>query len=265
MAIPPLCRGTAGITTSTASRIDFPTGNVIIERMGKSDGYLEDLRQIMRDLAVSTQETQKSLQELAEAQQRTEKAQQRTEEAQQRTEEAQQRTEKGFEEMWTAVKETQKTVEKQAEALKEAGDNFNSKWGKFMEKLVEGNLIELLQEAGIDVQRLEERRKIKDKNKRVLAEYDLIVINGSEVVVVEVKTTLTKEKVGEFLEKLKKFKDICRYHREKKVYGAVAYLDQRGKAREEAIQRGLFVIEAPGENVEMATLVNPKEFVPKEF
>ena len=32
--------------------LDFPARNVIIERMGKSDGHL-DLRQIMRDLVVA--------------------------------------------------------------------------------------------------------------------------------------------------------------------------------------------------------------------
>ena len=135
-------------------------------------------------------------------------------------------------------------MRKQSESLKQADDNFNKKWGKFMEKLVEGNLVELLQKSGIDVQRVEERRKIKDKNNIILAEYDLIVINGDEVVVVEVKTTLTKQKVGEFVEKLKIFKNICPYHSDKKIYGAVAYLDQRGKAREESIKQGLFVIVA---------------------
>ena len=207
---------------------------------------LEDLKQIVRDLS-------KTQQELAE---QVSEAQRRTEEAQQRTEEAQQRTE-------AALKETQEAVKKQGENLDKASGNFNNKWGAFMEKLVKGNLIDLLQKQGIAVDAVTRKFEIWDKNK--LAEFDLLAVNGDEMVVVEVKTTLSSEKLVKFIHKLEKYKHRLPVDKRKKIYGAVAYLDSDGNAKEEAIKQGLFVIEAPRRDGEFATIANPEGFEPQRF
>ena len=50
-----------------------------------------------------------------------------------------------------------------------------------------------------------------------------------------------------------------------KVYGAVAYLSYDGESKEEAIREGLFIIEAPRRDGDFAKIINPENFVPKEF
>ena len=235
---------------------------------------LEDLKQIIKDLSEAQRQgevaRQRLAEEVSEAQRQGEvarqrlaeqvsEAQRRTEEAQQRTEEAQQRTEK-------ALKETQAVVREQSESLKRASGNFNNKWGAFMEKLVKGNLIDLLQKQGISVDVVIRKIEIWDKNnKDQLAEFDLLAVNGDEMVVVEVKTTLSSEKLAKFIHKLEKYKHRLPVDKRKKIYGAVAYLDSDGNAKEEAIKQGLFVIEAPRRDGEFATIANPEGFEPQRF
>ena len=251
-----------------------------VEKMAEKVS-LEGLKQIVRDLSETQRElaeqvseaqqrlteqmeksqkkTREILDEVAEAQKKTEEVQQRTEEAQQRTEEAQQRTEE-------SLKKTQAVVEKQSENLDTARGDFTRKWGSFMEKLVKGNLIDLLQRQGVAVDAVTQKFEIWDKNnKDKLAEFDLLAINGDEMVVVEVKTTLSDEKLAKFIRKLEKYKHRLPVEKRKKIYGAVAYLDYVQESKEKAIEEGLFVIEAPRRDGEFATIANPGGFHPRKF
>ena len=65
---------------------------------------------------------------------------------------------------------------------------FTSQWGKLIESLVDGDLIRLLNEKGILVERTIQR--IKGNHKGENYEFDIIAENADDVVIVEVKTTL---------------------------------------------------------------------------
>jgi len=91
-----------------------------------------------------------------------------------------------------------------------------------MESLVEGDIIKLLNERGIKVNDVSrEREKIFQGQ---CYEFDIIAMNNKEVVAVEVKTTMRKQDVDDFLKKLDKFKEIFSQHRKDIIYGAMAYL-----------------------------------------
>ena len=209
---------------------------------------LEELQQIIKDLGEAQKETAKSLQEFKRE---TKKAQQKVAEAQQKVAEAQQETEK---------------------ALKKAIGNFNDKWSQFMENLVREDLLNLMWEKNIDVHELHPNVEAmsRGKKKRIcLAEFDLLAVNGDELVVVETKTTLfTKDVVG-FVEKLKKFKSYFPLYRNHRVYGAVAFMGEsradKGKAAVRAEEEGLFVIKSPEGAPGMAILTNAEGFTPKIF
>ena len=90
--------------------------------------------------------------------------------------------------------------------------------------------------------------------RRVLGEYDLVVINGSEVMVVEVKRVLRAEEVRKFAEKdLAKFRErFPEIVGDRAVYGAVAFSleEENPKARKAAMsaaeKAGLLLIRAVG-------------------
>ena len=131
--------------------------------------------------------------------------------------------------------------------------------------MVEGKLVQIFQERGIDITETYPRSKGAWKKadghvKR--KECDIIVANGTEAVIVEVKTTLTPKDVRDFLETLQNFKRYFKRFKSEIIYGAVAYLAIESKADVLAEQEGLFLIRATGDS---ACLVNDESFKPKVF
>ena len=142
--------------------------------------------------------------------------------------------------------------------LKQLSDLFHGKWGVLIETLVRGDLIKLLNERGISAGHT--LTNLKKEHGKQKFEFDILAANGSEVVVVEVKTILNVKDVDYFLEKMSCFTDFVPEYRGKKVYGAVAYLKANQSSNINAESRGLFVIRALGNS---ASILNKKNFRPK--
>jgi hypothetical protein len=134
---------------------------------------------------------------------------------------------------------------------------FTGQWGKLVESLVEGNLVELLRARGIQVEATFTRAKRLLKGRET--EIDIIAQNGTELVAVEVKSTLAPEDVVRFVAKLRTFRRAFPEFRDKTLYGAVAYLRVDGDADRSAYRLGLFVIRATGNS---AVITNDAEFRP---
>ena len=203
------------------------------------------------------------LAELGEAQKKTEEARREGEkslrEAQQRTEEAQQRTEE-------AQQKTEKAIQKLTENLNKADGDFRNKWGQFLENLVKGDLIKILKKRNITVLRVQ-HRMVYYENEKEAGDFDLVAVNGREIVAIEVKSV---EKVKKFIGALKRFKEYFPEYKEKIVYGGVAYLcepenDMAESAAKFAKENGLFVIVSPGGESNVTTISNSEDFRPKAF
>ena len=144
-------------------------------------------------------------------------------------------------------------------------DIFESPWSRLVEYLFKGKLVKLLNERGIEVRQLSQRTECsytREDGRIQQKEFDIIAVNGDEVVAVEVKTTLTSDKVSYFVESLHDFKKYFKDHVHKSIYGAVAYLRSDSEAHVFAQRQGLFVIRATGDS---ASLINTKDFKPKAF
>ena len=137
---------------------------------------------------------------------------------------------------------------------------FTSQWGKLVEALVDGKVVEILNERQIKVEQTSQRCEGVYQGKT--QEIDILAINGEEIVAIEVKTTLRPEDVGVFEDKLKVLKLWMRHYADKKVYGAVAYIRADAGSAELAAKRGLFVIKAVGNS---ARLTNTLSFKPRTF
>ena len=144
--------------------------------------------------------------------------------------------------------------------IRKAEDLFTTQWGKLMESLVEGDLAALLQARGIAVEGTTQRTT-KRRNGDFF-EIDILASNGVELVLVEVKTTLRSEGVTHFLGKLSRFGQWFPEYRDRRVYGAVAYLQGSDSVTRYAERQGLFVIRATGSS---ASIVNAADFKPRVF
>ena len=166
-------------------------------------------------------------------------------------------------------KDTDRRMKETDRRLKKAEALFTTQWGKLMESLIEGDLIRLLQEKGIQVERTSNNETgrmnyidEKGKKRQEYCEIDIIAKNGLEIVPVEVKTTLGIRSVKKFLDVLKRFPQLFPEYKDKKIYGAVAYLRSQSEAHYFAEKQGLFVIRATGNS---SSIINQKKFKPKVF
>ena len=179
-------------------------------------------------------------------------------------------------EIWRLFKDTDRRMKENSlemkriqQSLKETRELFTGQWGALIESLVEGRLVKLLRDRGVDVdataQRLQGTLSYRDENGRECerrCEVDLIAQNGEDVVSVEVKTTLYQGDVRKFLKILEHFGDYFPSYRGKRLYGAMAFLRERGKSLSYGESEGLFMIKATGDS---AYIVNKDDFKPCLF
>ena len=166
------------------------------------------------------------------------------------------------------IKETDEQMKKTDERLDKMFGQYDDRWGSLIESLVEGKIVELLQSRGIEVINTfsratgfywTEENGVREQRHR---EIDIVAANGSEVVAVEVKTTLKKRHIKYFLNTLQDFRKYFRRYKTEAIYGAIAYLKSKKEITDFAEKEGLFVIRATGDS---ASLINKKDFKPKAF
>ena len=141
------------------------------------------------------------------------------------------------------------------EEMKRSVNALTTRWGRFVEELVEPAVVRLFQERGIDVKEKHPRASVKRQG--VAMEIDILVVDTTDVVLVECKSRLSKDDVDEFIEKLQKFKLAFPAYKNYQAYGAVAGIEINEGVDRYAYQKGLFVIRPSGDTVE---IVNDEKF-----
>jgi hypothetical protein len=165
-----------------------------------------------------------------------------------------------FEQVWLMFQETREQFKDTDKRIKELAALFTTQWGKLIESLVEGDLVKLLNEKGIQVESIIQRRKGHRNGQNF--EFDLIAINGEEMVIVEVKTILRPQDVTDFHEKLWKAKEFMPEYKDRIIYGGVAFIIAEAASDRMAEKQGFFVIKATGSS---SVIVNNAGFKPKAF
>ena len=222
----------------------------------------QQLKETDRQLKESKLETDQQLKESSQQLKETDRQLKESKlETDQRLKESKLETDRQLKETDRRMKETDRQMKENDLRLKELRELFTGQWGKLMETLVEGDLIKLLKEKEIAVEQTSQNLKGEWEGKKW--EIDILAINGEEVVVVEVKTTLTLSYVKNFIQKiLKNFTILNPLYKGKIIYGAVAYLKANQGSHTYAEKQGLFVIRAMGSS---ASIINKKGFRPKKF
>jgi len=174
--------------------------------------------------------------------------------------ESQKETDRRMQETDRRMQESGRRMDENNREIRRLNELFTSQWGKLIETLVDGDLLKLLGERGITVDYTFNNLK-RDYDGRTW-EIDILAANGTEVVVVEVKTTLKVRDVDHFLETLRHFHRLMPEYGGKLAYGAVAYLKADEGAAVYTEKQGLFVIRATGSS---ASITNREGFRPRVF
>ena len=124
-------------------------------------------------------------------------------------------------ELSESQRETDRRMQETDRRLRKTEELFNSQWGKLIEALVKGDLIALLNCRGIGASHRDQPGAHFGGR---TWEIDILAVNSSEVVAVEVKTTLKVRDVDHFLDTLRNFTELMPEYAGHVAYGAVAYL-----------------------------------------
>ncbi|WP_430013369.1 DUF3782 domain-containing protein [Microcystis ichthyoblabe FBCC-A1114] len=167
---------------------------------------------------------------------------------------SQQELSQSQQELSQAQKETDKQINRVSEQIGELGNRL----GEFVEWQVRPAVVRLFQERGIDVHEFHPGISVKRDNEGL--EIDLLVVNDTDAILVEVKSKLTQRDVDEHLQRLAKFKRLMPRFRDVKALGAVAAMIVPNEVASYGCRQGLFVLVQSGENV---IILNDAEFTPR--
>ncbi len=208
---------------------------------------------LLDNMATTADEVWRLLGELAEAQKETERLFQETDrrflETDRRSQEADQRLEA-----------TQRLIKQQNQHLNEQLGKLGNRLGEFVEWQVRPAVVRLFQERGIAVHEFHEGVSVQRGGEGI--EIDLLVVNTTDAVVVEVKSKLTEAHVNEHLERLNKFKRLMPRYADVRAMGAVAGMVVPDSVARYAYRQGLFVLAQSGDSV---VILNDGEFTPRSW
>jgi hypothetical protein len=178
--------------------------------------------------------------------------------------EAQKETERRFQETERLLKEqsreTERLLKEQSQRVDKQLGKLGNRLGEFVEWQIRPAAVRFFKERGLDVHEL--HSGVSAQRPEGGIEIDLLVVNSTEAVLIEVKSKLTQNDVDEHIERLEKFKRLIPTYRNHKALGAVAGMVVPKDIAIYAYRQGLFVIAQSGENV---VILNDAQFQPKAW
>jgi predicted nuclease of restriction endonuclease-like RecB superfamily len=181
-----------------------------------------------------------------------------------------------FKSVWAGLQELRQMQREYAEQRKqdaaewkESKEDFNRRlgaltnlFGDFTEAMLAPKLCEEFTEFGLDFSKASRNIEIKDTVNNISMEVDFLLENGDKAVLVEVKTKLTVERVNKHIERLEKMRRYADLRGDKRAFlGAVAGVIVTDEAKDYALDRGFYLIEPSGENLN----ITPPNGKPKEW
>ena len=150
-----------------------------------------------------------------------------------------------YEKLKAESQEAKRALDKQMEIFM---GQFNTRWGRVLEEVTKPAALKMFREIGIDIDHVFQESRHREENRQGM-EADVILVNTTAVVVVEVKTTLKIHDVDYFLQQMELFKDLFREFKDKTVYVAVAAIKFDGCSDIYAKKKGVFVLRCNGEAI----------------
>ena len=161
------------------------------------------------------------------------------------------------------MQETDRRMKKTERYLANLGKRFGdlgNRLGEFVEGMVRPGLVRLFRERGLELHQT--FRDMSARQGKEAAQIDLMAIDETVAVAVEVKSRLTVEAVDEHLRRMEKFRRLFPRFSDLRVLAAVAGMVIDDEAAAYAEEKGLFVI---GQSGDAAVLLNANEFQPQAW
>jgi hypothetical protein len=151
------------------------------------------------------------------------------------------------EQITSLQKETSEQLKCVGERLDKIGElvgNIGRNQGDVAEEFFYNSLAEDTHLGAIrfdDISKNEQKRRGKTEE-----EYDIVMTNGDAIGIVEVKYKAHQNDLQKLERKMRNFKKLFPVYERYKLYGAIASFHINKDAKNEALQRGFFVLERSG-------------------
>jgi hypothetical protein len=226
----------------------------------------EEVWALLREVLEAQKETDRKFQETDRRFQETDrKFQESREEADRKFQESREEADRRLQELDRKFQETDRLLRTQSEVADQRIGTLNKKLGKldnrlgeFVEGFVRPAVLRLFQARGLAVREVHPDIEVEREEEGM--QIDLLVVNGAEAVLVEVKSKLTQADVDEHIERLDKFKRLMPRYADVRALGAVAAMVVPREVGQYAYRQGLFVLAQSGESV---VILNDAKFQPR--
>lgn len=148
-----------------------------------------------------------------------------------------------FQETDRKFQETDRKIKQVTESIGRLGN----KLGDYVEEMVRPAAVRLLRERGIDVH--EVHQNINSQRNGEGIEIDLLVVNDTDIIAIECKSSLSLDDVNDHLQRLAKLKRLLPSYADKRVLGAVTGMVIPDNVAQYAYRQGLFVIAQTGDHL----------------
>jgi hypothetical protein len=214
-------------------------------------------------MATTADEVWQLLGELIEAQKETERslkaqsqeADRRFQQTERLIKEQSQETERLLKEQ---SRETERLLKEQNQKVDEQLGRLGNRLGEFVESQVRPAAVRLFQERGIEVKEISSDVSLQTGQEGI--EIDILVVNTTQAIAIEVKSRLGQDDVDEHLERLAKFKRLIPRYQPFQILGAVAAMVIPNDVARYAYRQGLFVIAQSGDDLK---ILNDAKFRPR--
>jgi hypothetical protein len=225
------------VKTPVKKTTKSPVKKTVKKPAGK--GTWDDIEAGFRKLQKSQDEAWAAIRETQQAHKETEKAIRETQQAHRETEKAIRETQQAHRETEKAIKETQKNI-----------GGLNNTLGSLVEHIMTPDLPRKFKPLGFTFDKITTIKWATEGN--IYAEIDGLLENGTQAMVVEVKTTLRQTDIDDHLLRMEKVRKYADEHGDKRQFmGAIAATITDKATKEYALKKGFFVIEPKGEDVKV--------------
>ena len=166
---------------------------------------------------------------LAVAQEKTDEQMNRTAEQMKRTDEQMKRTDEKLERIGIQV------------------GNISNNQGDVAEEFFFNSLVKNAHLGSIHFEDI--TMNMKKHRGQIQEEYDLVMTNGDAVGIIEVKYKVHEKDLDKLERKMRHFKKLFPIYNAYKLYGAIASFHINDEAKQQALERGFFVLQRSGELV----------------
>ncbi|OBU77018.1 hypothetical protein [Cylindrospermopsis raciborskii] len=236
----------------------------LIESQKETERKFQETERFLRE---QSQETDRKFQEterlLREQSQETERLlREQSQETERFLREQSQETDRKFQETERLLREqsqeTERLLREESKRVNNQIGQLGNRLGEFVESQVRPAAVKLFQERGIAVKEIASNTYIQTGKEGL--EIDLLVINSSDIILIEAKSKVSEDDVNEHLERLSKFKRFFPRYESYRVLGAVAGMVIPLDVSRYAYRKGLFVIGQSGDNL---VILNDDKFRPR--